>query len=187
LSNYYYVVAALPLLHFDKKAAVSVDYFLDFCCGHLKPDDYTLLIRADFQNFSDTFPQAKVYMQYRTWEVALRNELVRLRAAKIEQDAIPYLRPGIEIFSLRTLARKAFEESSPLKGEEILNKARWDYLEELETGHFFDIQKLVIYHLKLQLLNRKACFQDELGKENYTAFLRHVFEELKTGVEVYEK
>ncbi|MBN1799451.1 MAG: DUF2764 family protein [Spirochaetales bacterium] len=187
MSNYYYVVAALPLLYFDKEAPVSLEYFLDFCCGQLKPDDYKLVIGADFQNFNGSFPQARVYGQYRAWEIALRNELVRLRAFKKEQDAAPYLRQGSEIIGLKLLVRKAFEDSSPLLAEAILNKARWDYLEELEVGHFFDVQKIVIYYLKLQLLNRKAYFQDELGKDNYTALLRHIFEELKTGVEVYEK
>jgi len=187
LSNYYYVVASLPMLNYDKPAAITVEYFLDFCSGQLKPLDYVLLKGADFFIPSQASIQAKVYQQYHAWEVALRNELVRLRAFKKEQDAVPYLRAGPEIIRLRILARRAFEESSPLQAEALLNRARWDYLEELEAGHFFDIQKIVIYYLKLQLLKRKAHFQDEPGKESYTAVHQQVFEELKAGVEAYDK
>jgi hypothetical protein len=183
LSNYYYLVASLPMLDYEKTAAVTVKYFLEICAAQLKPYDYALLKNADFTGLRSSFPQAEAYRRYRSWEVALRNELVRLRALKKGEDPVPYLKAGSEVYSLKMLAKRVFEESSPLQAENLLNRGRWDYLEELEIGHFFDINKIVIYYLKLQLLTRKAYFRDEPGKENYTALQQQVFEELKAGVE----
>jgi hypothetical protein len=184
LSNYYYLAASLPLLDYEKTAGVTVEYFLEICAAQLKPYDYVLLEQADFGGLSGSYPQADVYGKYLIWEVALRNELVRLRAFKSGKDAASHLRGDTAFFGTKILAKHIFEEPSPLRAEEMLYRARWDYLEELEIGHFFDINKIVVYYLKLQLLQRKAYFQEEAGKENFTALQQHVFEELKTGVKV---
>ena len=35
----------------------------------------------------------------------------------------------------------------------------------MESGHYFDIDKILIYLLRLQILQRKALFDDQKGRE----------------------
>jgi len=185
LSNYYFVTASLPMLQYDRPAGVTRAYFLDLCRAHMQPYDFTLLERALIFDCSGREPCPAVYGLYRTWETALRNELVLLRAAKAGKDAVRYLKEGEGLTGMSAFARRVFDEASPLQAEELTDRARWQYLEDLEIGHFFDLSKLVVYYLKLQLLERKAFFKEQEGKETFSALEQRVFEELKAGVEAY--
>ena len=59
---------------------------------------------------------------------------------------------------LAEAAREAYNHESPLSGEDILNRARWFHLDELEVGHFFDLDRVIIYYVKLQILARRRVF-----------------------------
>jgi hypothetical protein len=40
-------------------------------------------------------------------------------------------------------------------------------LDELESGHYFDIDKILVYALRLQILERKALFDEQKGREMF--------------------
>jgi hypothetical protein len=185
LSNYYFVAASLPMLRYDNPAGITRAYFLDLCKAHLSPVDFQLLAEAELFGFSARAPRSAIYKKYRDWETALRNELTILRAAGSGRRADPSLRPAEIFLSAKALAKRVFNEASPLRAEELIDEARWQQLEELELGHFFDLQRLLVYYLKLQLLGRRALFNPEEGKTIFTAIEQRVFEELKAGVKAY--
>jgi hypothetical protein len=187
VSNYYYLVSSLPFLYYDKPASISIVYFLDLSERLLFLKDFALLKRSLLFNFKESVPLLAVYGSYRIWETNLRNELVLLRAARMGKEAAAYLKEETELTGLKALARRAFEEASPLQAEELMNRARWEYLTELEAGHFFNIQYLAVYYLKLQLLKYRTLFNEEKGKEAFSVLHQQVFERLKAGVEVYGK
>ena len=62
------------------------------------------------------------------------------------------------------------DDNNPLDIERQLIILRWRYLEEQDAGHHFDINFLVIYFLKLQLLQRLFIFDKEKGRERFLAF-----------------
>ena len=84
---------------------------------------------------------------------------------------IAIIRDEIVDHSQTLLAEQAFNADSPLMAEEILNKARWRYLDELEFGHYFDIEILVIFFIKLQILERISSFDAEVGSERLNAIV----------------
>lgn len=90
------------------------------------------------------------------FDTALRNELAKARAAHKHIDLEKYLRPQEEYLDsgLTQLAISSHRNPSILEAEKILDKVRWDALEELEAGHYFDLEKLIIYAYKLKLLRR---------------------------------
>lgn len=55
-------------------------------------------------------------------------------------------------------------ETSPLLMEKKFEEERWNFLEDREIGRHFDLETLVIYFLKLQILERLASFDTEKGK-----------------------
>ncbi|MFH0827465.1 MAG: DUF2764 family protein, partial [Candidatus Omnitrophota bacterium] len=68
------------------------------------------------------------------------------------------------------LALNAHRSPSLLEGERMLDAERWRFLDELSLGHYFDLDFLIVYLLKLLILERwekirtadKEQFLDEL-------------------------
>jgi len=57
-------------------------------------------------------------------------------------------------------------------------RARWSFLEELEVRHAFDVERLVVYSLKLRLLERRALLDPDGGRERFVS----VFDALKGSI-----
>ena len=153
------------MLSYDMENPMSEEEFFESFGQILTEKDFDTLKNAKLVPVGE--PQSnKILEKWNNWEISLRNELVKMRASKKGQDGEKYIADGFETDSLE-IAREAFQASTPLDAELILNKARWDYLETLEAEHYFDLAKVIIYFLKLQILQRKLLINKEKGK---TAF-----------------
>ena len=167
MAQYYYLVASLPLLFYDSESFPSREDFLATCRQHITPRHYRLLVSASTRDLQPTAPACKILDLWRQWEIALRNELVRLRAKDRGREAQAYLVDSPGVIAPQIIAREAFGQESPLQAEDTLNRARWNYLDELEVGHYFDIEKILVYALRLQILARKALFDEDKGREMF--------------------
>ena len=166
MSQYYYIVASLPFLSFDSEKIMETGEYLDLCRRQASQRDYELLQSASLEQLLRKNYQNRILTTVSQWEKSLRNELVVLRSQKIgieAEDAVP----AEAIPEAKEAAREAFNQSSPLQGELVLMHSRWDLYEELEVNYFFEIEKLILYYLKLQLLERKELFGKEAGKEQF--------------------
>ncbi len=81
-----------------------------------------------------------VLTKWNNWESSLRDELVKLRAVKRGLDSDKYMSGSAGESGVSELARDAFNASSPLEAETLLNRGRWEYLEMLESGHFLILE-----------------------------------------------
>ena len=153
---YTYLIASLPMLHFGMKPPFSFERFLDVCRQFIPKKDFQLL---------RTLPQPEHYVEKGTrqrsiqkwieFDGALRNELARIRATKKHIDPAMYLRPdGYTGSSLAPAGMAANITTSVLDAEKTLDETRWKALEELATGHYFDLDVLITYAYKLLLLQR---------------------------------
>jgi len=135
------------MLHFGMKPPFSYLDFLDSCASELNQEDMDILREFD--------PCNVLLKEWENFNRSLRNELVRTRAAKKAKDPNKYLRGdnGIDPF-IAPLAHWAVNQDSPLEAELYLDRARWDKIEEIKTGHYFDIEYLVAYGLQLKILER---------------------------------
>jgi hypothetical protein len=79
-------------------------------------------------------------------------------------DGDKYVAAGAIETGLQNIARDACTAATPLEAEIMLDRARWEYLENLEAGHYFDLGKLIIYYLQLQLLQRRSRLIKEKGQ-----------------------
>jgi hypothetical protein len=174
LSQYYYTVASLPLLQYDSENIFSIDNFHDICAGELTERDLALIKKISLVPAEkEDIPSSPTLDCYYMWERNLRNNLVRLRAHEKGVDEQLYLRPVEEIPGPLRVAQQAFQQESPLAAEQILNRARWELFDLLEAGHYFDIDYLIIYKLRLLLLWRKAAFKKEKGEASYNMIVQH--------------
>ncbi len=165
MADYYYTVASLPMLSSNQQPSITIDYFLETCRYTLSEKDFNTLIKADIVPGGEKVNG--VLEKWQNWERSLRNELVKMRSQKTGIDSEKYLREGDTATGVFDAAREAFGSANPKIGEDILDNARWRFLDELEFGHNFDLTKLIIYYLKLQIAERKKNMNDEAGSVKY--------------------
>ncbi len=107
-----------------------------------------------------------------TWENKNVNTMLSLGRLKPEyyEDDILYVQ---DIF------RVAESEAEMQEKEKNIDKIKWEYLEEQTFFHFFSIEKILSFLLKLQITERWLW----LDKETGTALLEKLINEIKTSYE----
>jgi hypothetical protein len=172
---YPYLVASLPMLHFQMKPPFSYERFLEVCCSLIPEKDCRVLRLLpqpeQYQKKSEKHP---VIRQWIKFDAALRNELVRVRAQKKHLDPAAYMRPdGYRGASLSSVVMAATITPSVLDAEKALDETRWKALDELATGHYFDLEFLIIYAWKLLILERWENIRNAEGRILLEQALQH--------------
>jgi hypothetical protein len=168
---------------FDQENEVDVDGFLRYCERIMDTKDYELVIAAQLNDFPALPKSNDVLAKWQAWEKTLRNELVRLRAQELGLDPVEFLAPVDEIPEAKDVAREAFNQESPLQAEITLMRYRWNFLDQMGIGHFFDVEEIIIYCLKVQILARKAQLNPEKGKQDFD----QIYKQITTGEEKEQK
>ena len=187
MSFYYYAGAALPMLFFGESLPISREDFLGLCREQLSKKDFLQLQAATIDSYDTAQADCPVIRQWRKWEVSLRNELAKLRAQEKNKDPEPYLIESAEVLGHFDLATDAVSNTSTYEAETTLYEARWNYLEDLGTNRFFTLESLIIYYLKLQILEKLALFDREKGSENFEEIYRKIREGTEEGPEPEEE
>ncbi|MBN2049116.1 MAG: DUF2764 family protein [Spirochaetales bacterium] len=182
MGQYYFAVGSLPMLFYGGNTGPDRETFLRICEENCTKKDYILLSQASLTPREEKRTRSTVINGWNAWETALRNELVLLRGKGKGKDSGKEVRESDAFYTdVADLAREAYSQDSPFQAEELLNHARWQRLEELEAGHHFDMEKLLVYYLKLQLNERKASFSKETGKEQFSRIYSDVRNQDKRG------
>ncbi len=157
MSAYYtYLISSLPVLSFSNKTPFSSEEFFIKCKDLIPEGQLNLLRNICYQ---DTYCINNISVdtlkKWINFDVSLRNELVRLRAARKRVDPLKFIRlPDFPEAHISHIASTAYRNTSILEAEKILDQQRWDFLESLSLGHYFDFDALLIYALKLKILER---------------------------------
>ena len=182
MAQYYYLVSTLPMLPLESDTHPSESMFLDACAARMSASDYSSLIHTRLYIEADYQPRTPVQKWWYTQELALRNALVRVRAAALNRDPEENIRRSSAGEDLGDdpavigVVREAYSQESPLRQEERLLQYRRRLLEEVSVGHFFDLDALVIYYLKLKVLERRASFDQDAGASAFDTTYRSVQE-----------
>jgi len=154
-NSYYYLIASLPALQFGMNPPFSYSDFLEACGHELDQAAMDMLAGLSIKPSSDIDDKLHLLKEWKRFNRGLGDELARVRAVKRLKDPNNYLRgeSGPDPF-IAPLAHWAANQDSPLEAELYLDKARWEKIEEIVTGHYFDIEHLVSYALQLQILER---------------------------------
>lgn len=174
MSQYYFLVASLPVLSYEEKDASEPSAFIELLQDHLAPADLATVSAASIDAPLDPVTTGQPTLdRWRSFERGVRNALVRLRAPGRSTEATTHLRldaagdDHADAVEIGDAARESFGQESPLSGEDQLSRARWAHLDELEVGHFFDLDRVIIYYLKLQILARRRLFNRSDGEERF--------------------
>jgi hypothetical protein len=157
MDRYYYFVAQLPVLAFNREAPVTESFFLEEAEKWLSPRDFSVLSHVSIGDIDKSSRRHRVADEYTAFEWALRRDLAAWRRAqKQNQDYKP------SVFSAAVL-----KEGNPLEIETKLLQLRWDIIDDKIREHHFDLGYLILYFLQLQILNRLAKFDKEKGMEKF--------------------
>lgn len=186
MKQYYFTVASLPFLFFDQQAPLGGQDFLELCAVELSEDQQALLKSIELGNPEEN---AKLGAQrdWYNWEIALLKGLQKKRAQKLDKESTDIFPEKNDFFpQMEELLRNIDGAAHPLQAEELILKARWDFLNDQEASYQFDINRLVIYYLKLQILLRKASFDRQEGQKELEHQLENILEkhqQTRTGEE----
>jgi hypothetical protein len=169
--RFYYLVASLPELSFGRPTPITMKDFLALCSEHLPAASCRLLAETDLFQSSASPTRLRVLNLWFEREHFLRNELARLRAQRLGWDVTPHVRSTGRDTDLVMVAARILKNESPRAAEDELDRARWTFLDGLEFGHYFDLESLALYWLKLRLLERRAVFNKDRGREKLRAFV----------------
>jgi hypothetical protein len=160
--GYYYVVAQLPGLRFGREPGISPAAFLAEAGKWLGRTALETIRGAALFDRSAEPTGCPLLDRVKAFERSFREELATWRRARLEgRELRTSFPPGL------------VREGDPLEVERRLLRHRWDRLEEEEQGHHFDLEALVLYHLKLQILARLAVYDAERGLQAYRSLTGH--------------
>ena len=158
MDKYYYLVSQLPALEFEEESLGKKDYLLEQARQWMSPQDFSILESIDMNDLSLEDSDVDIEGDYKRFEIKLRKELAQWRKSmKIGHEEHRWMFP-----------MSLVKEGTPLDVEKKLMRFRWDFISETEKEHFFDLEYLIFYFLKIQILERLNKFDKEKGKEIFT-------------------
>ena len=155
MNKYYYLVASLPYLGFGDSPPVDRDTFIAELGKWLSSEDMDTVRAAGLRYIEIAGEETELLKEWKSFDEGLREELARLRVSR--------KRPGG--YKVPERLKEVMGQQTPLLMEKKLERLRWDFIEEKEAGYHFDINWLVLYFLKLQILERLEVFDKDKGEE----------------------
>ena len=166
MDRYYYLIASLPALSKTEKPIIGSAALLEQARQWLTKYDQRVLDGASIHDPFVGSEHCPVLEQWAVFETNLRNVMVTVRSRLRSVEPKHYYHPVDEVVSgLETQVVECLGLPTPLEIERALLDLRWRFLESLEPGHHFDIDCLVIYYLKIQLLERLFSFEPAVGRQ----------------------
>lgn len=166
---YVYLISSLPMLHFQAKPPLSFAQFIEICKDKISASEIQLIESLGRGRVFDFLHPA--LKKWCAFDIALRNELVKIRASRKHIDPLKYLRgDGYTGADIAHIAMSAYRMPSILESEKFLDEERWRRLDELAVGHYFDLDFLIVYALKLLILER----WERIGSADKPALLKEV-------------
>jgi len=172
MSSYYYFAASLPMLQFEGDLPMSTEEFLSDCERLLSPKDFLYIKQIFYPDKIEGIVGDKVLKAWMEFENTFRNEIAVFRAEANKENPLDFIHgeryPDPWIHKIIV---SAAEKDNLLLVEKMLDQLRWQFLDELVAGHYFDLGYLIVYGIKLKILSRYNLMKSSKGGE--------VFETLK--------
>jgi len=150
-----YLLASLPMLHFGAKPPLSFEGFCGACRGLVSDEEYGLLEALPRGEVPGAGAGSSLLKAWASFERALNNELAKARAGRQHKDPAKHVRGDADAEPAIThLAVNVTRQPDILEAERMLDAARWEQLEAWGLGHYLDTEALLLYGLKLLILER---------------------------------
>jgi hypothetical protein len=172
MDKYYYLAAQLPFLKFGQKPEITRDYFLTESAKWLKGNDFLVLSGVDINDFYHAYKFSGLLRDYKQFEKELREELRVIREAGGK----------VRGYKISDEIKNALAGENPLEVEKKFLYLRWKFIEEKESGHYSDLNFLIAYFLKIQILDRMFTFDKDKGMAEFDKICETKIEEKKDSI-----
>lgn len=159
MAYYYYLISSLPSIKFDYPLPISYAQFLNQCEKEVSDSILIKLKHLTLEANDDGIP-----LEWSVFYSNLYNELNYQRALKLNRPQLYKKQDSLEIV---TIVNQVLSAKNPLDAEIILLKSQFEFLDKIISTHYFDLQVLMVYAIKIKLKERYDLFNKESGKKEF--------------------
>ncbi|MCK5682777.1 DUF2764 family protein [bacterium] len=177
MAGFYYYICSLPLLTFGEELPMNSEIFIKNSSDWLTESETERLenLKIIPEEIVDE-NSGSIEKNWYNWETCLRNRLADFRAGKLSRDASEYIKEYPDYFSeVESVVQEITTITNPLSVEKKLDTVRWKKLNDMESGHEFDFEKLCIYKLKLMILEKWMEREEQRGFDNLDSILKEIY------------
>ena len=164
MAEYYYFATTLPMLVMGRECPISYDEFMRSAKRYLSKKDYESLSSLSAVSFSSN-PSSRVAREWKEFHDRIEELIVQERAAVLGFEG--YGKSEGEDKALRERIHSIVNDMDPLEAEKAILSMYFDFLSSRAGGSPFSTETLMIYALKLQLMERAAAFSQEKGQAEF--------------------
>jgi len=179
VGSYYYLMAQLPFLIYDQKPPMSSAEFKALAEPMMEDEDAVFFNRLSIDPASENALSSGCDFidNWREWERSLRLNLAKHRAIKLKRDSSSAVEPPpYPADAASSAARAVTGDMTPLEGEILIDKARWNAIDAITGYEYFGRNNVYAYFLKLILLERRMLFNVEKGFTEYKSLYAEIIE-----------
>ncbi|TKG92856.1 DUF2764 family protein [Puteibacter caeruleilacunae] len=152
MSNVVYLMCSLPSLTFDKVPPISLDEFNSDAKSQLSSRHFRLLELVELGKINS---EKKAGLKSIAEMLAdVQQDISEIRSAKA-QNRQPQM----------AKLPKSLSALNPLEREKLILQWQWEELDSIESGKTFTLTEVMVYKLKLQILNRLHSFDEKKGAQ----------------------
>jgi hypothetical protein len=175
VASYYYLVSTLPSLRWEDESPFSCDEFLVMCKGNISEKDYNIIE----ETFSGKPTSSKYVKGWQAFQTMVKKEMADQRSKKLNIAGEKYKNSGDKESRIVESVRNALSAPNALDGELIIMQLYWKYLDDESASHVFDLEGLLGFSIKLQLLERKSSFDRVEGNREFVSLLSNLQSNIK--------
>lgn len=153
------------MLKSGESLPITYESFIAECKEKCSKRHYAIIASASLNGQKKT--KNKFLHSFEHFKVMVAKELASFRAQRLKLDDVRYQYLGDKESRITETVRKAVFSDNPLDGEKLVLSLYWSYLDDVANGHQFDLDALLVYALRLQILQRLSLFGQDKGNEEF--------------------
>ncbi|WP_430812567.1 MULTISPECIES: DUF2764 family protein [unclassified Carboxylicivirga] len=153
MSNLVYLMSSLPSLSFGQVPPITMDEFTHDAKNQLSARHFKKLEAVDAYQMPDAGGKHALQRFSRLIN-KMQEDISEIRTARVHKRT-----PG-----LAHLPRTVIT-ANPLEREKLIMRWQWEELDTIQAGEMFTLTDVMVYKLRLQILNRMNSFDAEKGSQ----------------------
>ena len=166
MASYYYLISSLPELSTNADMPITYSDFLTLCQSNVSEKDYEIL-----ENLTLSSKEGPLVREWAEFYGMLTRELGYQRSLNLGRTYSSVY--DKDAFISQAVA-SALSAKNPLEAERSLLEYEFQALDSLVGLHMFDDHVLFGYAIKLKLLERLSCFEQEKGKAEFQSLFNGI-------------
>lgn len=150
MSNMVYLMTSLPSLSLGQVPPITIDEFNDDAKRQLSARHFKALQSVDIQNLNTEVGIKSIS----SFIKSIKEDLSEAREAKEQSRQVKTERMPNSVL-----------RGNPLEREMNILQWQWEELQDIEAGKTFTLTEVLVYKLKLQLVERLYSFDENKGAE----------------------